>query len=90
MKKELTADELMRMHVMAKEFAKLYGTTGMIDINPNDVHLRADVFFNTFGDREYEYIFDENRNVETYVDGVRYHAILKYETLGNLAREVAE
>lgn len=87
---EITANDLMRLHEMAKSFADLYGRSGMIDVGPNEVFMKAVNFFNLFGDREYEYLHNENGGVQTVIDGVRYYTILRYDTLGNLTREVAE
>lgn len=81
----MTGTELLRCHKMAKEFAELYSVSGMVGIQTEEgkpcVQLRADTFFDLFGDGNYEYSHfkDGDMNVHTEKDGVRYVAyISKY------------
>lgn len=87
MKKE----DLMAIRKVVKEYDTLCKRiNGFISLDKNCVLLTAKAFFESFSDREYEYLTrlgldNEYRVVETKVDGVTYRAFLEY----GIVQEVA-
>ena len=87
MKKE----DLMALHKMTKEYgALLKRIRGLLRFDDECVLLTAKEFFESFSDREYEYltrqgIETEYRVVETNIDGVTYRAFLEH----GIVQEVA-
>lgn len=84
----MKANELLRIHLMAKEFGELYRNTGLIGIGQDEVHLSLKDFYEVFGDLEYWYEGpDEHRTVRYKTpDGVIYKALLNYTTVREVAR----
>ena len=65
---------------MAREFSKLYGTTGIIDLTPSietgtnllytikpRVQIRSKEFFKMYGDREYQYVDRRENYIEVQI-----------------------
>ena len=84
----MKADELLRIHLMAKEFSKLYRETGLIGLDPDEVHLSLPEFYQVFGDLEYWYEGpDEHRTVRYKTpDGITYKALLSHTTVREVSR----
>lgn len=84
----MKANELLRIHLMAKEFGELYRTTGLISVGQDAVHLSLAEFYQVLGDLEYEYVGPADHRAVQYKspDGVTYRALLDYTTVREVSR----
>ena len=81
----LKANDVLTLHRIAKEYARLYGNgvcgIGIEEFVPKIVpyvQYSAKEFFETFGDREYSYVGENVRQVKFEEDGVVYCALIGY------------
>ncbi len=84
----MKASELLRIHLLVKEFSKLYRETGLLGLNPDEAHLSLEEFYQVFGDLEYEYVGPEEYRAVEYrsPDGVTYRALLNHTTVREVTR----